>query len=263
MALTVATAKAIVTGAASGLGYAVAEHIVARGGRVALFDVERDRGERAAQVLGERALFVACNVGSEDSIQQAMVSAVKHFNGISLAVNCAGIVTGQRVVGRDDLLPAESFRRVIDINLTGTFLVCRAAAAAMQHNATVGADGERGVIVNTASVAAFEGQAGQVAYAASKGGVAAMTLPLAREFAAFGVRVVTIAPGVFATPMFESFPQAVREGLVSDTPFPGRAGQPKEFAALVAHIYENPMLNGELIRLDGALRLPPKSRPPS
>ena len=262
MALSFETVTAIVTGGASGLGYAVADEIIKKGGRAALLDVDRERGEQALQTLGGRAIFNYCDVTSEDSIHQAVSEAVKEFEQITLAVNCAGIVAGQRVVGRDELTSVEDFKRVIDINLTGTFLVCRAVANAMQHNHPIGEDNARGVIINTASVAAFEGQIGQVPYAASKGGVASMTLPLAREFAAFGVRVMCIAPGIFHTPMFDSFPEPVQEGLVADTPYPKRAGQPAEFADLVAHIYENSMLNGEVIRLDGALRMPPKSMPP-
>ncbi|MCU7842887.1 MAG: SDR family NAD(P)-dependent oxidoreductase [Candidatus Thiodiazotropha sp. (ex Monitilora ramsayi)] len=258
--MSIEMATAVVSGGASGLGYAVAKTVIAKGGQVALLDVDRESGEQAARTLGERALFTYCDVTSEESINQAVSDTLEQFGQISLTVNCAGIVTGQRVVGRDELMPADDFKRLIDINLTGTFLVCRAAANVMQFNAPQGKDNERGVIVNTASIAAFDGQIGQVSYAASKGGVASMTLPLAREFAAFGVRVVTVAPGVFATPMFDRYAESTRHDLVADTPHPLRAGDPDEFAALVVHIYENPMLNGEVIRLDGALRLPPKSR---
>lgn len=259
MTLSLDRAQAIVTGGASGLGYATAARVIAQGGRVALLDSARAQGEQAAQSLGDRASYVHCDVTLEDSVQQALATSVEQLRGINLAVNCAGVTSGQRVVGRDALLPAETFKRVVDINLVGTFLVCRAAAAAMQHNQPADKEGARGVIVNTASAAAFDGQVGQVPYAASKGAVASMTLPLAREFAAFGVRVVTIAPGIFATPMFERFAEPLRESLVADTPFPKRAGRPEEFAALVEHIYTNPMLNGTVIRLDGALRLPPGS----
>ena len=260
MALSIETATAVVSGGASGLGYAVAKAVLKKGGKVALLDVDRERGEQATKTLGERALFTYCDVTSEESINQAISDVIEQNGQITLTVNCAGIVTGQRVVGRHELMPADDFKHLIDINLTGTFLVCRAAANVMQFNDPKGEDNERGVIVNTASIAAFDGQIGQVSYAASKGGVASMTLPLAREFAAFDVRVVTIAPGVFATPMFDRYPEPTRHGLVGETPYPQRAGDPDEFAALVAHIYENPMLNGEVIRLDGALRLPPKSR---
>lgn len=263
MTLSLDSARAIVTGGASGLGFAVAQRIAGQGGHVVLADVDDARGAYSAERLGKQTLFVRCDVASEESVSRAVAQAVEHLRGITLAVNCAGVLSAQRVVGRDELISPDVFRRVIDINLTGTFFVCRATAYAMQHNAPQGEDGERGVIVNTASVAAFEGQIGQVPYAASKGGVASMTLPMAREFAAFGVRVVTIAPGVFRTPMFERFPEPVRDGLAGDTPFPKRAGQPEEFACLVEHIYQNPMLNGEVIRLDGALRMPPKSRSPT
>ncbi|MCG8485913.1 MAG: SDR family NAD(P)-dependent oxidoreductase [Chromatiales bacterium] len=258
MALSLETATAVITGGVSGLGYAVAKLIVKKGGQVALLDLDRERGAQAAQALGDRALFTYCDVTSEERIDQAVAETIEQFGEISLTVNCAGIVSGHRVVGREEVISVDDFKRHIDINLTGTFLVCRSVANAMQFNQPRGEDKARGVIVNTASIAAFDGQIGQVSYAASKGGVASMTLPLAREFAVFGVRVVAIAPGVFATPMFGRYPESARQGLVADTPYPQRAGDPDEFAALVAHIYENPMLNGEVIRLDGALRMPPK-----
>ncbi len=252
--------RAVVTGAASGLGRAVAEHLVAHGGRVMLLDLDVERAEQAVATMGEQALFQRCDVTREQDVERAIETALAEFGRITLAVNCAGVAMAQRVVGRERMLPLAELKRLLDINLSGCFLMSQAVANAMQHNEPYSADGERGVIVNTTSVAAFEGQIGQVAYSASKGGVAAMTLPLAREFAVFGVRVMAIAPSIFATPMFESMPGPVQKGLVADTPFPQRAGRPEEFAALVAHIYQNPMLNGEVIRLDGAQRMPPKSR---
>ncbi len=252
--------RAVVTGGASGLGRAVAEYLVVHGGQVALLDLDVEQGVQAAALFGDLAIFQQCDVTSESDVSGAIASAVEEFGAINLAVNCAGVATAQRVVGQKQLHPLADFQRLLEINLVGSFLVSQAAANAMQQNEPYSADGERGVIVNTSSVAAFEGQIGQVAYAASKGGVAAMTLPLAREFAAFGVRVMTIAPSVFSTPMFDSLPDDVCVGLVADTPFPKRAGNPEEFAALVAHIYQNPMLNGEVIRLDGAQRMPPQSR---
>jgi len=251
--------KAVVTGAASGLGRAVAEYLVVHGGRVLLLDQDVERGEQAAALFGDRAMFQRCDVTSELEVDRAIMTAMAEYGAITLAVNCAGVAMAQRVVGRDRMHPVAEFRRLLEINLVGCFLVSQAAANAMQQNEPYSADDERGVIVNTSSVAAFEGQVGQVAYSASKGGVAAMTLPLAREFADFGVRVMTIAPAIFSTPMFDAIPEQVRSGLVADIPFPRRVGKPEEFAALVAHIFQNPMLNGEVIRLDGAQRMPPQS----
>ena len=257
---SLAEVKAVVTGGASGLGRAVAEYLVVHGGRVVLLDLDVEQGAQAAALFGDRAIFQQCDVTSELDVSRAVVTAMAEFGAITLAVNCAGVAMAQRVVGQEHMHPVAEFRRLLEINLVGCFLVSQAVANAMQQNEPYSADGERGVIVNTSSVAAFEGQIGQVAYSASKGGVAAMTLPLAREFAAFGVRVMTVAPSVFSTPMFDSMPEDVCVGLVADTPFPKRAGKAEEFAALVAHIFQNPMLNGEVIRLDGAQRMPPQSR---
>lgn len=254
MAFLLNSANALITGGASGLGYAVAELIVASGGRVALLDTDVTKGEAAAQCLGDDAVFEFCDVTSEDSVSQAIDRVLENFHEIRLTVNCAGISSGQRVVGRDGLMPLYDFQRIININLLGTFLVCRKAASAMQYNEMDRDDGARGVIINTASIAAYEGQVGQVAYSASKGGVTSMTLPLAREYAAFGVRVMTIAPGIISTPMFDHFDADIKSTLVAQTPFPKRPGHACEFAFLVKHIYENPMLNGEVIRLDAALR---------
>jgi len=252
------TIKAIVTGGASGLGQAVVESVVAAGGQAAILDSNTDRGNEVASRLGDKARFYACDVTSEQNVDKAVNDAAQWMQGITLAVNCAGIAPSRRVLAKDGVMSTAEFESVIKINLTGTFTVCRAAAAVMEHNAPQGPDQERGVIVNTASVAALEGQIGQAAYSASKGGVASMALPLAREFARIGVRVMTIAPGIFETPMFDTLPVEARTALAANTPFPKRLGQAGEFAALVRQIVETPMLNGTLIRLDGALRMAPK-----
>jgi NAD(P)-dependent dehydrogenase (short-subunit alcohol dehydrogenase family) len=255
--MDMASARAVISGAASGLGLAVAQRVVADGGSVLILDVQDALGAQAAARLGPRASFQHCDVTREDQVDGAVGSAVERLGSVTLAVNCAGVATPGRVLGRDGPLSGESFRRVIDINLIGTFLLDKAAAAAMQHNAPSG-EGERGVIVHTASVAAFDGQIGQAAYSASKAAVAGMTLPLAREFARLGIRVMTIAPGLFETPMMAGLPEEAQRSLAQQVPFPARLGRPVEYAALVASIYANPMLNGETIRLDGALRMQPK-----
>ncbi|HET6724681.1 MAG TPA: SDR family NAD(P)-dependent oxidoreductase [Gammaproteobacteria bacterium] len=249
--------SAVVTGGASGLGLAVARRVIAAGGQAALLDVSDEQGRKTAGELGERALFIKTDVSSEDAVNTAVAQAREAFGEIRLAVSCAGILGAGRVLGRQGPMPSDFFAKVIHVNLIGTFNVAKAAAEAMQENAP-NDDGERGLIVNTASVAAFEGQIGQAAYSASKGGVAAMALPLAREFARFGVRVMTIAPGTFETPMVAQMPEEVKDSLGKMVPFPSRLGKPDEYAALVAHICENAMLNGETIRLDGAIRMQPK-----
>jgi NAD(P)-dependent dehydrogenase (short-subunit alcohol dehydrogenase family) len=249
--------RAIVTGGASGLGLAVAECIVGAGGRVVLLDLNADAGRAAATRLGSRAAFIAADVTSEAAVDAAVAGAGSTLGALDLAVNCAGVGWPKRLLGRDGPMPGEFFRKVIEINLVGTLLVCKAAAAAMQKNAP-NAEGERGAIVMTASVAAFDGQVGQVAYAASKGGIVGMTLPMARELAALGIRVVTIAPGLFMTPMMASLPAEAQESLGRQVPFPPRLGRPAEYAALVRQVVENPMLNGETIRLDGAIRMAPR-----
>ncbi len=249
--------KAIITGGASGLGQAVAEDIVAAGGRVALLDVNAAAGQALVAKLGERASFIETDVTSEAAVNAAVAGASQAMGGINAAVNCAGVGWPKRMVGKDGPMPGDFFRKVIEINLVGTLLVCKAAAAEMQKNAP-NADGERGAIVMTASVAAFDGQIGQVAYSASKGGVVGMTLPMARELAAFGIRVVTIAPGLFLTPMMAALPAEAQESLGKQVPFPPRLGRPAEYAAFVRQIVENPMLNGETIRLDGAIRMAPR-----
>lgn len=249
--------QAIVTGGASGLGQAVAEAVVAAGGRVALLDVNAAAGNALVATLGERATFIATDVTSEEAVNAAVAQAAQSMGGLNVAVNCAGVGWPKRLVGKDGPMPGEFFRKVIEINLVGTLLVCKAAAAAMQKNAP-NSDGERGALVMTASVAAFDGQIGQVAYAASKGGVVGMTLPMARELAAFGIRVVTIAPGLFLTPMMAALPAEAQESLGRQVPFPPRLGRPAEYASFVRQVIENPMLNGETIRLDGAIRMAPR-----
>jgi NAD(P)-dependent dehydrogenase (short-subunit alcohol dehydrogenase family) len=245
----------LVTGAASGLGAAVARLLIKQGGSVVLADVNRDVGEVLTRQLGEAAHFVVCDVTSETDGKAAVASALDTFGHLHGLVNCAGICPGEKVVSREGPHRLDNFAKTVSINLIGTFNMIRLAADAISKE-DPGEDNERGVIINTASVAAFDGQIGQAAYAASKGGVASLTLPVARELARHGIRVVAIAPGIFETPMTDAFPQTVRETLQRSIPFPSRLGRPDEFAALVKHICENVMLNGEVIRLDGALRMP-------
>jgi NAD(P)-dependent dehydrogenase (short-subunit alcohol dehydrogenase family) len=247
----------LVSGGASGLGAATAEMIVAAGGRVVIADIGESTGRAHAQHLGSAAEFVRTDVTRSEDVQRSVDTALERFGALHGVVCAAGIGTAERVLGKEGVQPLEHFTRVIDINLVGTFNVIRVAAAAMSASAPT-ESGERGVIVSTASVAAFDGQIGQAAYAASKGGIVAMTLPLAREFARVGIRVMTIAPGTFDTPLLAGLPQAARESLGQQVPFPPRLGRPAEFAALVRHIFENEMLNGEVIRLDGAIRMAPK-----
>lgn len=248
---------AMVTGGASGLGEATVRDLVALGGKVTVLDMAEENGNRLAAELGESAIFVKTDVTDEASVRAAVDRTVAAFGGIHVVVNCAGIAIAQRVVGKQGPHDLAGFARVIQVNLTGTFNVIRLAAEKMMVN-TPNQEGERGVIINTASVAAFEGQIGQAAYSASKGGVVAMTLPIAREFAPFGIRVMTIAPGLFDTPMFKSLPEEARKSLGATVPFPSRLGDPREYAFLARSIIENPMLNGETIRLDGAIRMQPK-----
>ena len=247
----------LVTGGASGLGAAVARLLVAEGGSVVIADVDRAAGEAIAGELGQTARFAVTDVTSENDGKAAVGLAIADFGHLQGLVNCAGIAPSEKVVGRDGPHRLETFAKAVSINLVGTFNMIRLAAAAMAEEAP-GEDGERGVIVNTASIAAYDGQIGQAAYAASKGGVVSLTLPIARELARSGIRVVTIAPGIFETPMVAGFPQEVQEALAKNVPFPSRMGRPAEFAALVKHICENTMLNGETIRLDGALRMAPR-----
>ncbi len=247
----------LVTGAASGLGAATARLLVAEGASVVIADTNRAAGESLAAELGSSARFGLADVTSEQDAQAAVDLALSAFGHLHALVNCAGIAPSERVVGREGPHRLDTFAKTININLVGAFNMIRLAAAAISKE-TPGVDGERGVIVNSASIAAYDGQIGQAAYAASKGGVVALTLPIARELARFGIRVVTIAPGVFATPMVAGFSPEVQEALGKSIPFPARLGQPAEFAALVKHICENTMLNGETIRLDGALRMAPR-----
>lgn len=249
---------AVVTGGVSGLGFAVAEHIVRNGGKVALFDVNDEKGAEAIDALGAgNAIYLRTDVTDEAAVQANLATARDFLGGLNVAMNCAGILGAGRVLGREGPMPLRQFSTTVMVNLIGSFNVAKGAADLMQHNPP-GEDGERGVIINTASVAAYEGQIGQAAYSASKGGVVAMTLPMAREFARIGVRVMTIAPGIFWTPMVDTMPQQVQESLSASIPFPSRLGQPGEFAEMVAFVLGNRYLNGETIRLDGAVRLAPK-----
>ena len=247
----------LVTGGGSGLGAAVARMVVDNGGRVVLVDINADAGAAMAAELGDAARFQRADVSSETDGKAAVQLALGSFGHVHGLVNCAGVAPGEKVIGREGPHRLDSFVRGISINLIGTFNMLRLAADAMVKEEP-DADGERGVIVNTASIAAFDGQIGQAAYAASKGGVAALTLPVARELARFGIRVLTIAPGIFETPMMAGLPQDVQDSLGKSVPFPSRLGRPSEYAALVKHICENSMLNGEVIRLDGALRMAPR-----
>jgi len=247
----------LVTGGASGLGAGTARMLAAAGGNVVIADMNATQGEAVARELGAGARFISVNVADEAQVTAAVAMATDTFGRLDGLVNCAGIVIGERVAGRNGPHALESFNRVIQVNLVGTFNAIRLACDAMMKNPPA-ESGERGVIVNTASVAAFDGQIGQAAYSASKAGVAGMTLPIARELARAGIRVVTIAPGIFDTAMVGGFDEQLRASLASQIPFPSRLGRPDEYAALVRHIIENQMLNGETIRLDGAIRMAPK-----
>jgi NAD(P)-dependent dehydrogenase (short-subunit alcohol dehydrogenase family) len=253
--MDIAGQPAIVTGGASGLGAATARALAAAGAKVAVFDTNE---QAAAGVAGEiGGLAVACDVASPDGVEAAVQKAAAAHGAARILVNCAGVGPAKRIVGRDGPMPLAEFERAIRVNLVGTFNCLRLAAAGMQTLDPL-AHGERGVIVSTASVAAFEGQIGQAAYSASKGGVAALTLPAAREFAQFGIRVLAIAPGIFHTPMMQALPQEAQDSLAASVPFPKRLGEPTEFADLVLHMVRNRYLNGEVVRLDGALRMAPR-----
>ena len=249
------TTVALITGGASGLGGATAQRLAADGAALVIVDLPGAPGEAAATELGDRARFVAADVRDEEQVQAA-VDVARDLGELRIAVNCAGVATPGRIVGRRGPLDLEAFRTVVDINLVGTFNVLRLAAAAMLDNEPV--DGDRGVIINTASIAAFDGQIGQAAYASSKAGVVGLTLTAARDLADKLIRVVTIAPGTFETPMLAGLPDEARQVLEAQVPHPARLGQPAEYASLASHIIANPMLNGEVIRLDGALRMPPR-----
>lgn len=247
---------AIVTGAASGMGAATARFLAGQGARVACLDMNLVGAQSVAQAIG--GIAIACDVSDASSARDAVAKARDAHGAARVCVNCAGIAPGARVVGRDGPMPLEAFTRVIEVNLVGTFNLLRLAATDMSTLEPVNETGERGVVINTASVAAFEGQIGQCAYSASKGGVVALTLPAARELARFGIRVLTIAPGLMETPMLLGFTQEVRDSLAAQVPFPARLGRPEEYAELVGHIISNAMLNGEVIRLDGAIRMQPR-----
>ena len=255
--MEVKNSVAVVTGGASGLGEATVRRLVAQGGKAAIFDLAEEGGKRLAAELGEGVIFVNTNVVDGESVQKAVNETVEKLGSIQIVVNCAGIGVAEKVLGKKGPMPLENFNRVLQVNLVGTFNLIRLAVEKMVQNVP-NQDGERGVVINTASAAAFEGQIGQAAYSASKGGIVGMTLPIAREFAAYGIRVLTIAPGIFETPMFGGLPEAAREALGKTVPFPSRLGRPEEFALLAEQIIRNPMLNGATIRLDGALRMPPR-----
>ena len=254
--MQLSSTRALIPGGVSGLGFAVAQHLVAHGAKVALFDVNEEKGAAAVAQLGAgNARFFKTDVSDEAGV---VANVARDFlGGLNAAINCAGILGAGRVLGKEAPMPLSQFSTTVMVNLVGSFNVAKAAANLMQHN-DAGVDGERGVIVNTASVAAYEGQIGQAAYSASKGGVVAMTLPMARELSRFGIRVMTIAPGIFWTPMVDGMPENVQQSLAASIPFPSRLGKPEEFADLVAYILGNTYLNGETIRLDGATRLAPK-----
>lgn len=248
---------ALVTGGASGLGEASILELVKKGAKVVVTDVDADKGEKLAANIGADAIFVKTDVISETDVRHTIQKAVDTFGKINVVINCAGVVNPGKLIGRKGPLPLDAFNKVLQINLVGTLNVIRLAVEQMMNNKP-DEDGEKGVIINTASIAAFEGQIGQVAYSASKAGIVGMTLPIAREISDYGIRIVTIAPGIFETPMMAGLPSAVKEDMAKTVPFPRRLGKPLEFAKMVLHIIDNVMMNGCCVRLDGALRMPPK-----
>ncbi|PWA13004.1 3-hydroxyacyl-CoA dehydrogenase [Pueribacillus theae] len=249
---------AVVTGGASGLGEATVREIAANGGKATIIDLNEDRANNLIQELGDQVMFAKANVSDEEEVQSALNQTVEKFGKITAVINCAGIGNGEKTYSsKNGPHSLDNFKRVIDVNLVGTFNVIRLAAEKMAQN-DPNENGERGVIVNTASVAAFEGQIGQVSYSASKGGIVGMTLPIARDLASVGIRVMTIAPGLFKTPLFEKLPDKVFNALEEMVPFPKRLGNPPEYAMFIKQIIENPYLNGETVRLDGAIRMQPK-----
>ena len=248
---------AVVTGGASGLGEACIRNFLSKGGKVSILDFAEERGQKVASELGDAALFCLTDITKEEDVQAALDKTVEAFGAIHVAVNCAGVGIPAKVLGKEGPMSMAHFNKVVQINLIGTMNVVRLAAEKMVQNQG-NDDGEKGVMINVASVAAFDGQIGQAAYSASKAGVVGMTLPIAREFAEYGIRIMTIAPGIFRTPMLEALPENVQEALGKMVPFPKRLGEPSEFAGLVQHIVENSMLNGEVIRFDGALRMAAK-----
>jgi len=247
----------LISGGGSGLGAATARLLVNSGGNVVIADVNREAGSAVTAELGESATFVETDICNEDAVKVAVGTAVDKYKGLHGVINCAGVGLAEKTVGKDGPHRLDSFARIIQINLIGTFNVIRVAATVLSAQAAT-SSGERGVIINTASIAAFDGQIGQAAYAASKGGIVGMTLPIARDLARNGIRVLTIAPGIFETPLLGTLPETVRQALGAQVPFPSRLGRPDEYAALAKHLIENEMLNGEVIRIDGALRMPPK-----
>jgi len=248
---------AVVTGGASGLGEACVRELVKEGAKVAIFDFAEDRGEKVASEIGDAVIFCKTDVTDAKNVQAATEKTMEAFGAIHIAINCAGVGAAAKVLGKKGPMSIDHFNQVVQINLTGTMNVIISASEKMVQN-TPNDEGEKGVVINTASVAAFDGQIGQPAYSASKAGVVGMTLPIAREFAEYGIRVLTIAPGIFDTPMLAAAPEKVREALGKMVPFPSRLGRPTEFSTLALHIIGNPMLNGEVIRLDGAIRMAPK-----
>lgn len=247
----------VVTGGASGLGEAAVRNVVSEGGKAVLFDLAKEKGLRLVEELGENVQFIQTDVTDEASVRKALDQAKEMFGGIQGLINCAGIGIAEKTFGKKGVHNLAAFSKVIQVNLIGTFNVIRLAAEKMAENQP-DENGERGVIINTASVAAFDGQIGQVAYSASKGGIVGMTLPIARDLSPLGIRVMTIAPGLFDTPLFAALPENAKQALGEVTPFPSRLGYPAEYAMLVSSIIENPMLNGETIRLDGAIRMQPR-----
>jgi NAD(P)-dependent dehydrogenase (short-subunit alcohol dehydrogenase family) len=248
---------ALITGGASGLGEATARRLHGAGANVVLVDLQQDKGESLARKLGDKARFVKADVCSPEQVKAAVDEAVKAFGGVHFAILCAGIGGARRILSKEGPMPLEHFQKIVNVNLIGHFNAARLASEAMSRN-TPNADGERGVIVMTASVAGYEGQIGQCAYSASKGGIIGVTVPMARDLASLGVRVMTIAPGLFDTPLLAGLPEEARLSLGKQVPFPSRLGQPAEYAQLVQSIIENPMLNGDVIRLDGAIRMAPR-----
>jgi len=245
---------AVVTGGASGLGEASVRTLINEGAKAAILDFDEERGAQIAAELGDSVAFYKTDITDENAVQDAIDKTVDNFGGVHFAINCAGVATPAKVLSKRGPISIEQFNRVVQVNLTGTLIVTRVAAEKMINN-TPNEDGEKGVVINTASVAAFDGQIGQIAYSSSKAAVVGMTLPIAREFASYGIRVVTIAPGLFDTPMLAGLPEKARESLITQVPFPKRLGKPDEYAFLAKHIIENPLLNGETIRLDQAIRM--------
>ena len=245
---------AVVTGGASGLGEASVRTLINEGAKAAILDFDEERGAQLVAELGDSVVFYKTDITDENAVQDAIDKTVDNFGGVHFAINCAGVATPAKVLSKRGPISIEQFNRVVQVNLTGTLIVTRVAAEKMINN-TPNEDGEKGVVINTASVAAFDGQIGQIAYSSSKAAVVGMTLPIAREFASYGIRVVTIAPGLFDTPMLAGLPEKARESLITQVPFPKRLGKPDEYAFLAKHIIENPLLNGETIRLDQAIRM--------